>query len=303
MSKEIKYNAYQKQVKDKDIFVRNYIDRVLNMTSRMFVYDGLPESIPQTEMERMLQADGVVGVADVGGTLYALSGALGGEPDAYYRPTQYTVVNPYLRLNKTYTIDEDVAIIRNTPDCSSLLPTIGKYAVLSCDGLITLNLASVLSRITMLISASDDKTKASADKFLEKILQGDFAVIGENAFYKGVNLQTPPNGSGIQISQLIELLQYYRATMLQDIGLNANYNMKRERLNTAELETNVDVLLPFVDAMLQERVYGVERINKMFGTGIKVTLGSSWKLEHENYLSLLDATEGEHEHTEKEDMT
>lgn len=292
MSKEITYSAYQKQIKDKDLFVREFIDRVLNMTSRMFIYDGLPESIPCVELERIMQTDGAVGVAEVEGVLYALGGTMGGELDAYYKPTQYIVNNPYLRLSKTFTIGDDITIIRNTPDCGSILPTIGKYAVLYCDGLITLNLVSVLSRITMLISASDDKTKASADLFINKILRGDFAVIGENAFYKGVNMQTQTSGTAVQIPQLIELLQYYRAIMLQDIGLNSNYNMKRERLNTAELETNVDVLLPFVDSMLHERAEGVKRINKMFGTDISVTLGSSWKLEHENYLSLLDGTKG-----------
>ena len=86
-----------------------------------------------------------------------------------------------------------------------------------------------------------------------------------------------------------------------DLGLNANYNMKRERLNTQEVSMNVDALMPFVDSMLTERVEGVKRVNEMFGTDITVTLGSSWKIEHENYLSLLQATEDGHDHTDTED--
>lgn len=154
----------------------------------------------------------------------------------------------------------------------------------------------------MLISASDDKTKQSAESFLQKILDGDFSVIGENAFFKGVNMQTPPTQSNQQITQMIELLQYYKASMFNDLGLNANYNMKRERLNTQEVSMNIDALMPFVDSMLTERVEGVKRVNEMFGTDITVTLGSSWKIEHENYLSLLKATEDGHEHTDTEDV-
>ena len=154
----------------------------------------------------------------------------------------------------------------------------------------------------MLISASDDKTKQSAELFLQKILDGDFSVIGENAFFKGVNLQTPPTQGNQQIMQMIELLQYYKASMFNDLGLNANYNMKRERLNTQEVSMNIDALMPFVDSMLTERVEGVKRVNEMFGTDITVTLGSSWKIEHENYLSLLKATEDGHEHTDTEDV-
>ena len=78
--------------------------------------------------------------------------------------------------------------------------------------------------------------------------------------------------------------------------------MKRERLNTQEVSMNIDALMPFVDSMLTERVEGVKRVNEMFGTEITVTLGSSWKIEHENYLSLLKATEDGHEHTETEDV-
>lgn len=90
--------------------------------------------------------------------------------------------------------------------------------------------------------------------------------------------------------------------MFNDLGLNANYNMKRERLNTQEVSMNIDALMPFVDSMLTERVEGVKRVNEMFGTDITVTLGSSWKIEHENYLSLLKATEDGHEHTDTEDV-
>ena len=78
----------------------------------------------------------------------------------------------------------------------------------------------------MLISASDDKTKQSADEFLKKILNGDFSVIGENSFFKGVSMQTANVSNSQYITQLVELVQYYRASMLNELGLNANYNIE-----------------------------------------------------------------------------
>lgn len=302
MKKENLYNLYQTQVKDKDTALDTFFQRVLCMTSKMFEYTGLPDSIPQVELENILQTSGNVGIAKVNGELYALQGSRGGECDAYYRGKDFIVANPWLKLDKTYKIDSDIVVINNTPFADSILPVIGKYGVLYTDAVITLNMTSVLTRITMLISASDDKTKQSAESFLKKILDGDFSVIGENAFFKGVNMQTPPTNSNQQITQLIELLQYYKASLFNDLGLNANYNMKRERLNTQEVSMNIDALMPYVDSMLTERVEGVKRVNEMFGTEITVTLGSSWKIEHENYLSLLKATEEGHEHTETEDV-
>lgn len=302
MEKENLYNRYQTEVKNKDSALFTFMQRVLCMTSKMFVYTGTPETIPPVELEKILQTSGNVGIAKVNGDLYALQGTRGGECDAYYHGKDYVVANPWLNLNKTFKINTDIVVINNTPFADSLLPIIGKYGVLYTDATITLNMASILTRIMMLISASDDKTKQSAESFLQKILNGDFSVIGENAFFKGVNMQTPPSQSNQQIGQLIELLQYYKASMFNDLGLNANYNMKRERLNTQEVSMNIDALMPFVDSMLTERVEGVKRVNEMFGTDITVTLGSSWKIEHENYLSLLKASEDGHNHSDTEDV-
>lgn len=280
------YKLYQAQIRDKDTAVTEFIANTLAKTQSMFEYEGLPESIPQKELECLLQTTGNVFVTKVEGVLYALTGGKGGEPDVYGRATLYTVANPALKLSKTYDIQKDGVLIENDSNGESLLPLIGRYAVLYTDGLISLNTASVLTRITMLISASDDKTKQSADEFLRKIENGEFSIIGENAFFKGVNMQTAPTTNSVYITQLIELIQYYKASMYNELGLNANYNMKRERLNLGEVSMNVDVLLPYVDNMLRERQNAVEKINAMFDTEISVKLASSWGLERDNYNAL-----------------
>ncbi len=280
------YKLYQAQIRDKDTAVTEFIANTLAKTQSMFEYEGLPDSIPQIELERLLQTTGNAFVTSVDGVLYALSGGKGGEPDVYGRATLYTVANPALKLNKTYDIQKDGVLIENDSNGESLLPLIGRYAVLHTDGLMSLNTASILTRITMLISASDEKTKQSADEFLRKIQDGEFSIIGENAFFKGVNMQTAPTTNSVYITQLIELIQYYKASMYNELGLNANYNMKRERLNLGEVSMNVDVLLPYVDNMLKERKNAVEKINEMFDTEISVKLASSWGLERDNYNAL-----------------
>lgn len=295
------YKLYQEQIRDKDTAVTEFIANTLAKVQRMFDYDGLPESIPQKDLERLLQTTGNVFVTKVDGILYALTGGKGGEPDVYGRATLYTVANPALKLSKTYNIQKDGVLIENDSNGESLLPLIGRYAVLYTDGLISLNTASVLTRITMLISASDDKTKQSADEFLHKIQDGEFSIIGENAFFKGVNMQIAPTTNSVYITQLIELIQYYKASMYNELGLNANYNMKRERLNLGEVSMNIDVLLPYVDNMLKERQNAVEKINAMFDTEISVKLSSSWGLERDNYNALAADLETATEQTETEE--
>jgi hypothetical protein len=65
--------------------------------------------------------------------------------------------------------------------------------------------------------------------------------------------------------------------MYNELGLNANFNMKREALGAGESGLNDDILLPFCDDMLRMRKEGLEEINKMFGTHITVDYSSAWK--------------------------
>lgn len=292
------YLKYQEQIKNKDKSVNGYIRKMLAITQSMFVYKGLPETLPQSNLENLLQTNGNVFVTEVDGKMYAFTGGLGGVPNVYNEPSEYIVSNPFLNLNKSYKIDVEGVLVKNDSGANSLLPIFGKYGVLCSDTVLSLNTCSVLSRITMLISASDDKTKQSADDFITKILQGDFSVIGENAFFKGVNLQSISTQSANQITQLIELLQYFKASAFNEIGLNANYNLKRERLNTSEVQMNVDALNPYVDNMLQERKKAVDKINAMFGTEISVDLASSWAIRKEE-----NKTETEEENEDNKNNT
>lgn len=274
------YTHYQKLIKDKDRAVTQFIDNTLAKTQSMFVYEGLPDSLPQYVLEDLLQRQGYAFMTKHKGELYALSGGLGGEPDVYGRPTNITIVNPALELNKTFDIEKDGVLIKNDTKGNPLLNIIGGYAVLMTDAVISVNLSSVLTRIPMLISASDDTTKESAEAFINGIINGDYSIIGENAFFKGITTHNTQSNNSMQLTQLIELIQYYKASLLNEIGLNANYNMKRERLNTSEVSLNIDTLLPYVDNMLAERKRAIEKLNEMYETDITVELASIWQITH-----------------------
>ena len=60
----------------------------------MFTYKNLPDTIPEEMLELYLLSAGTCFIAKYNGSIYAFQGSFGGEPDAYYRPTLYTVANP-----------------------------------------------------------------------------------------------------------------------------------------------------------------------------------------------------------------
>lgn len=275
------YTRYQRLTKDKDRATAFYIDNMLQKTLSMFHYTGLPSTIPQNELENILQRFGYAIIAKVDGNLYALRGGLGGEQNAYYHPTVATVANPYLNLTKEYVIQDnkDAVLFKNDYLCQGLTPTIGRYAVPLIDANISLNAAAVLSRLQVVISASDDLTRKSADLYIEKLINGDFSVITENAFLSGVKVQNVDYP--LIIKDLIELTQYYKSNLLAEIGINSQFNMKRERLTENEVLLNDNELMPFVENMLFERKTAVNAINEKYGTEISVDLKSVWKTAKE----------------------
>lgn len=261
--------------KEKDRNTRNQVMYMLDRSLLMFEYHGLPESIPAIELERLLQSNGFAGVTEVQGELYAFYGGLGGEQDVYGRPTTMVISNPALNYNETLTIDEDVILMRNDSMMLGLIPTFAKYCSLLNENEITMALASISQRVNNLISVADDNTASSADKYLKQLEDGKLGYIFESKLFD--SLQTNPmNSAGGSISDLIELQQYLKASMYNEIGLNANYNMKRERLNSAEVEMNSDNLYPLVDNMLEHRRIALEQINEKYGTEISVEFNSSW---------------------------
>lgn len=280
-----KYCSYENaraNLYNKDVFVNNYIEQMFNRCQRMFEWKNLPDSIPQKELEYILQKNGNAFITEHKGKLYAFSGGIGGVPNEYYESTLYTVANPYLELNKNYVIDKEGVLIRNDTKMIGLLPIFAKSAVMNCDCEITLNMLATLLRVQFMITASDDKSRQQADLFINKIKNGDFSAVTSSQFSDGVKLFNGDSSNQI-INQFIQLSQYVRATAFNEIGLNANFNMKKERLISSEINVNESALLPMVENMLQERKDACDKINTMFRTDIDVELACVWKEQAETH--------------------
>lgn len=264
--------------KNKEECVNQHVAYMLNRTQSMFRWSGLPDTIPARMLELYLQTNGNVCWYEHNGELYVFTGGLGGMPDPYYLPTIYTIANPALSLFVTAEIGKDCVVMPNDTLYMGLMPMFRRYATGMSETELSIKISTINTRIVNLMSASDDKTKESAELYLERVEAGELGVIAENAFLDGVKSQ-PYGSTGYsnQLTNLIELEQYWKASWFNDLGLNANYNMKRESLNSEESQLNNDALLPLVDNMLACRQEFVEHVNNMFDTNITVELASSWE--------------------------
>ena len=283
--------------KDKGKIFKSYCDNMFIRTQSMFVYKGLPDSIPVMWLEQYLQKAGSCIIAEHEGTLYALLGNVSGERDAYYQPTQYIVANPWLKLSKTFDIGKDCVYCRNDYDAIGLTPLISRYCSLMTENFLTVRVSDINLRIMKLLSATDDDTFLSTKEYLKKVEDGELWVVADDAFFDGVKLQGDGAGHSDFLVQFIEMQQYIKGSLYNELGINANFNMKRESINGEEAALNDDALMPLIDDMLKQRRKMCDEINEMFGLDVSVDYGSSW---HSNVVEKmavgdeeLGATEGE----------
>ena len=262
--------------RQKDVNINREVGYMLTKTISMFEYSGLPETIKARDLEKMLQVNGYVFVTEHEGKLYAFNGGCGGELDAYYNPTKIIVSNPWLKLNKEFSIEDDGVFMRSDSMEMGLGELYSKYCTMLVENDINMVMYGYNTRLQKVISASDDRTRANAEVFMKKLIAGDLSVVAENALFDGMKINSDKSGSSDQARALIEYHQYIKASMLNEIGLASNFNMKRERFVAGEVEMQQDTAFPFVYDMMSCRQDAVKKINEKYGLNIEVGFGSVW---------------------------
>lgn len=300
---------------DKQFMIDKMVVETLDRLQSLFVYEGLPEEVPAKWLEHYLMTNGTCIFTKLDDKYYALVGNPADQCNAYYVPLKYVVANPWIKLPDGNTLSkefitedtkyfgselkQDCVLMRNDTYAVGLLPMIYRYCKKIVENDITMELASILARATINISAADDRTKASAEVWLKNLIDGKLGIMSETAFIEGLNVREFKEVADCLIP-LIEYHQYTKASFLNDIGLNANYNMKREAINSNESNLNDDMLRPFIDDMLRMREEAIEEINKMYDLNISVSFNSAWASNVIEEEAELDKIEAEAEALEAE---
>ena len=271
---------------DKERYVKSHISYMLSRTNAMFHYNNLPDTIPEKMLELYLQTYGSCIITKVNEELYAFVGGLGGEPDAYYRPTLYTVSNPALNFSKNIEIGKEGVFCLNDTLIQGLMPIFEVYGNMLAENMVSMRSALINSRMTSLISAMNDSSKASAELYVQRLVDGELSIVLDKGLEESISVNPLRNSNDNTLTSLIEHQQYLRASEWNAIGINANYNMKRESITSSESDLNNESLFPLVDEMLDCRLKFVKEVNELFGTNIEVDLSSVWK--HKKQVSELE---------------
>ncbi len=267
---------------DKELAVNNYQRYLLDKTLHLFEWKNLPSTIPQRELELILQVFGSGTFTTVNGELYVFKANLGGQPNEYYFPTLSIIANPYLKFNAQLKINEECIVMFNDSLLTGIIPLANKYITQMVENDITQNLANINMRLINLIACKDDDDKARAEKFIKDIISGKLSALQSEEFFGAITTQPyGSTGQGNQVTQLIEYAQWLRTSLLQEFGIRTeNGNVKREYVSDSEIAMN-DVNSFLLYDMLYNRKLACEKVNEMFGTDIQVDYSELIKNEME----------------------
>lgn len=271
---------------DKTQLTNYYYKMLLNRVINMFTWENLPETIDEQIMNFWLFVTGRVVFTEFNEKLYALNGNYGGYPNEYYLPTEFVVANPILG-NKNVKLDIDGVVMFNSDTdkyplkgmTGGLYPILTLTANMLADCVVTISSALKNGRVQTAFLCKDDTVRIAGEKVLKQLYNGNPAVMIDDTILNCISpIKMADNTSVATIlQQTVETYQFWLANFYNSIGVNANFNMKRERLNIAEVNINDSALFVNVVNMLNNRQQAVDKINAMFGVGISVKISEEWK--------------------------
>lgn len=267
---------------------RTYFDILCNKCSNLFKWEGLPDTVDERFLMEQLILNGKVCFTKIDNKLYALNGNVGGEPNAYYQPSMWIVANPVLgskqvrirRKDGSDSIEglEGIMVCLTNADYftdraqhGGLFDLIYQTAGLLADNISSLNVSQINGRVAQLFTVDNQAEARTVEEIIRDMYDGHpYRVLTQDLISKVGVLPAAQTGQTNTLLNLIEAHQYILASFFNEIGIPSNWNMKRERVNTAETQLMTGSLDISVYSMERNLQREIEKVNELFGTEISV---------------------------------
>lgn len=282
--------ANPKKDKLTNYLIRMQLRRTLQMFNWSIQSNGKPSTkIDKRNLELLIQTYGLAGIIKHNDELYALFGTLGGEPNWNYMPTKFICANAFLNLSKEYNIydtdkgQSDCVIIPNDSLYQGMLPSLSYHSEMITEIELTKKQVLVWLRAPHTFSAPTSNAKKDVEDYLALLESGELGAIFDKSFLRNIlDIGGDNTSSRGILTQVLEVLQYEKASMFNDCGLEMNYNMKRESITSSEAQLGEGSLLPTPDDMMDMRKLACKRVKEVFDEDWSVEFGSAWKVLHES---------------------
>lgn len=273
---------------------KHFFRTLYNNASKLLVINGIPEKVnPDFVMSQLLLV-GRIAVFKHNGDITMLNCNVGGEVDRYYVPQRVLIANPVIG-SKDMQRDEDAVVIHLTPmDILQEYPKASPYfafeggiysliamcANLLADNISSINTAQINTRVHAVFTAEDESASKSAEEVLRRIYSGKpYSVVTSEMLKKFTVNPLSNSAVSKDLVELLEVCQYINAMFWNALGIDCNYNMKRERLITAEVDKNLMSLKVSIETILETLNADFEKCNSILGTSLSAELNPEFDVQ------------------------
>lgn len=255
--------------------------KLLNYVLGIYRYTGLPQSLPGREILVNLVMTGHAVIFQKGNSLVTTKTVLF-DFDEYYRPTKATYGNVRIP-SRTLELGKDAEVVylnhiegnilTNQAVDSGLKTFILRYARQLADIESTANIYAVNMRMSSYPVASDDIVKEQVEDFYKKIQLGERAVITDNMIIECFrNVEIASRNTPDSLNDILIARDKVLANFFQDIGVKFRQEQKKAQLTEDEVEADEQILVIDVKQMQEVQQEGLDRVNDLFGTDIRVEI-------------------------------
>lgn len=269
----------EKEVLELPRSLNYWLETLFEKCVRMFEWRGLPNTIPQKEIEQRLILDGYCGmVNDKKAGLIVASGGLSG-------------VTPYCDEFKNFTyaapecaggmvdLGKNAVLIENTSLRNPLLPMILRYSDLLAHAEISLKMALINNRVNNAYAVESNEIAESVNAYYNKIYNGKNGSILDDSLVSGVQNIANTRASGV-VAECIEARNDILRAFFAEIGVRFAKD-KKERVVVDEVSADNQMLLLNVNDMKRQRKKSALEINKIFGKNVSVELSEEFEIIEE----------------------
>lgn len=203
-----------------------------------------------------------------------------------YQPTHAVIANPLLSGILEPQIDVQTAIIRLQPDYGGIMDKVNFYADVMALSAETVGTNLFNSKLAYVFAAGSKRDAETFKQLFDRIASGEpAAVIAKDLF----NEDGSPNWmmfnqdlkNSYIVSDIMDDMRKWELKFMTDLGIPNSNTDKKERLITAEVESNDIEVKLWADMALESLKESCKKASKMFG--IELSVDWRYREESESY--------------------